>query len=129
MPSGNAGQVLGALAPAGPRILPTDLSVSKDGTFLLTADIRVAFLWRLDPDFGQSSILSANGGPFSSLLYDARFSTDGSEQLLSGDGYVALSTSTDDIPADGGLTLLIAPSIQRWPSTTPQGGRASGVGL
>ena len=101
LPSGNAGQVLGALAPSSPFILPTDLSVSKDGTWLLTAEIQLAFLWRLDPDFGQSTILSANGVPGSSLLYDARFSTDGSEQVLSGDGYVALSTSTNDVLLGG----------------------------
>jgi hypothetical protein len=35
------------------------------------------------------------------LLYDARFSIDGAEQVLSGDGYAALSTSTEDILFSG----------------------------
>ncbi len=123
LPSGNAGQVLGVLAPAGPGIFPTDLSVSKDGTFLLTADIRVAFLWRLDPDFGQSSILSANGVPFSSLLYDARFSTDGGAQVLSGDGYVALSTSSDDILFSDVGNPVVPDCIVTGARFSPQGDR------
>jgi hypothetical protein len=63
------------------------MAASADGTHLLVGTT----LWRIDPDFVQSNIVSIQA---SQILLDAAFSPDGTEYVLSGDSFPGIE-STD----------------------------------
>ncbi len=86
LPSGEPTGVVGAipiqndyvtvLAPMdGPL---NDMAASPDGTHILVG----AMLWRIDPDFVQSNILSIQQP---GIRVDDAFSPDGTEYVVSGD--------------------------------------------
>jgi hypothetical protein len=82
--------VVGAIpiqAPPG-QWSPADMAASADGTRLLVGTM----LWRIDPDFAQSNIVSSRQ---SQIIIDDAFSPDGTEYVVSGDLFPGIeSTST-----------------------------------
>ncbi len=89
LPSGEPLGVVGAI-PQTPRAAPydmTDMAASADGTHFLVGTM----MWRIDPDFAQSNIVSIDQG---AIRIDDAFSPDGTEYVVSGDRWGAIE-STD----------------------------------
>ena len=82
LPTGKPVEVVGALPPpnSNSSSQPTDMAASSDGVHLLVRRT----LWRIDPDFAQSNIVSIYGG---FIIVDDAFSPDGTQWVASGDGY------------------------------------------
>jgi WD40 repeat protein len=91
LPSGRTVQVVGAMPSMSSAPQPTDIAVSEDGTRLALAS-DWSPLWRIDPEFAKSNILSIDRG----YTVDVRFSADGSEELLSGETFLLNRADTGE---------------------------------
>jgi hypothetical protein len=89
VPSGEPLGVVGAIPIQTPPAQwpPGDMAASADGTHLLVGTT----MWRIDPDFGQSNIVSIHLGR---IILDDAFSPDGTEYAVSGDLFPGIE-STD----------------------------------
>lgn len=88
LPSGEPLDVVGAIPPPAPTgVQPNDMAASADGTHFLVGTM----MWRIDPDFVQSNIVSIDQ---SSIRIDDAFSPDGTEYVVSGDRWGGIE-STD----------------------------------
>lgn len=87
LPSGEPLDVVGAIPPPAPTgVQPNDMSASTDGTHFLVGTM----MWRIDPDFVQSTIVSID--PTSTRMDDA-FSPDGTEYVVSGDRWGGIDST------------------------------------
>jgi hypothetical protein len=88
LPSGDPLEVLGAIPIPTPIDGQTnDMAASADGTHFLVGTM----MWRIDPDFVQSNIVSIQQ---SGIRLDDAFSPDGTEYVVSGDLFDGIE-STD----------------------------------
>jgi hypothetical protein len=103
LPSGEPLDVVGAIPiqPPPGEWQPGDMAASVDGTHLLVGTT----LWRIDPDFVQSTIVSIQR---QGVLLDDAFSPDGTEYVVSGDLYPGIeSTDTGALLEIPGVPLLL----------------------
>ena len=87
VPSGEPLGVVGAIPPSAPTgVQPNDMAASIDGTHFLVGTM----MWRIDPEFVQSNIVSIDQ---SSIRIDDAFSPDGTEYVTSGDRWGGIEST------------------------------------
>jgi WD40 repeat protein len=87
LPSGEPLDVVGAIPPPAPTgVQPNDMAASADGTHFLVGTM----MWRIDPDFVQSNIVSIDQ---TAIRIDDAFSPDGTEYVVSGDRWGGIEST------------------------------------